>query len=195
MAIYEPLATTPLAADNQLMHSSTLPELVHLDDPALDVMIDFKKIKPFTVGLQESIDHALNEMKVSGTHVLLVTNNQSQILGIISTEDILGERPIKAMQERHITRAHVLVRMVMTPQDKVATLEFESLRHAKVAHIIHTLKALRQHYLLVIQPGSEHKQKVRGIFSSSEISRQLHMDISNSLGEAHSLAELKKRTG
>jgi CBS-domain-containing membrane protein len=194
MAVYEPLPTIALNADNILMHPSTLPELVHIDDPALDVMIDYKKTTPLNIDPHEPIDHALSEMKVSGVHVLLVVNSHKHVTGVISTEDILGERPIKWMQERHLKRSEVLVRMVMTPHDKLAALDFESLRHAKVAHVINTLKDLNQHYALVVQTDTAQKQKVRGMFSSSQISRQLHMDISNSLSEAHSLAELKKKT-
>ena len=95
MAKYEPLKTIKLSADNTYLHLHKVLELVHLDDPAFAVMTDFTQTSPRTIGPDEPMDNALNEMKIHGVHLLLVQDDHDKVIGIIASEDILGERPIK----------------------------------------------------------------------------------------------------
>jgi CBS-domain-containing membrane protein len=181
MASYVDLPTFTLPTENRLMQPEKLPELVHLDDPALFVMIDFKRVRPSYIDANERIDNALNEMKVKGVHWLLVIDQDERVIGFIASEDILGERPIKIMQQRHIARKDILVKMVMTGAEELMAIDFTYLKHAKVAHIINTLMHAQKHYALIIEKRDPDHVDVRGLFSSSQISRQLHMDINNAL--------------
>lgn len=176
MPKYETLPTIPFKR-SPVAHPVELPEIVHLDDPALAVLIDFKLTKPPIVSPELPIDNALNEMKISGVHLMLVTNEDKNVIGLIGTEDILGEKPIKLIQERRINRHEILVKMVMTNESDIVAFDFETLRYARVGNVIKTLKELHQHYALVIKFNSENKLIVRGLFSTSQISKQLHMDI------------------
>lgn len=189
---YQPLPTLVLKPGIGYFHPLELPAITHWEDPALHIMVDFKYIKAATIGPDESIDAALHEMKACAYHVLLVVSKELKVLGLISSEDLLGEKPLQAIQERRIARADISVRMVMTPQDEVVALDIESLRHAKVGHIISTLHASKQHYALVIKMDEQaHAQIVRGLFSSALISRQLGIDVTSDLSEAQSIAELQ----
>jgi len=194
MSKFDSLETTKLDADSTFLHPTHLPEVVHMDDPALDVMIDFKQIRPATIGPNEPIDDALNEMKLKGVHLLLVTNRNQNVLGLISTEDILGEIPILLTTQKRIPRADILVKMVMIPQKDIIALDIETLRNVKVGNIVNTLQTNNSHYALVVRQNEQEKtQFVRGLFSSSQISKQLHMAITNSITEADSVAELRER--
>ncbi|WP_244897094.1 hypothetical protein [Candidatus Coxiella mudrowiae] len=46
MARYESLKTIKLSPETTFFRSHKLPELVHLDDPALAVMTDFSQMPP-----------------------------------------------------------------------------------------------------------------------------------------------------
>lgn len=192
MASYSDLKTFPLNNNNQLLQTKQPPELVHLDDPAIDVMQDFSRCRSIpTTHSNEAIDNALNEMKLKGVHWLLVTNDQAQVLGFIATEDILGEKPITLMQQRRLARSEILVRMVMTLPSDIRVISAASLKHAKVAHVLNTLKHAHKHYALVVADAKASPQQLIGLFSSSQISKQLHMAISNSINRQANIAPTK----
>lgn len=176
MAKFELLPTHPYHP-SPCAHPIELPEVVHIDDPALMVMIDFKQSKPPLISPDAAIDHALNEMKISGVHLMLVINKQEQIIGLISSEDILGEKPITLIQERRISRPEILVKMVMIPANQIIAFDMDDLRHARVGNVVNTLQQMRHHNALVLKTNEKGQTLVRGLFSTSQISKQLHMDI------------------
>lgn len=194
MAKYETLPVTKIdALTAKLPTYTSLPELVHLDDPALAVMVDFNLFPIGTVDEGESIDHALNKMKIDGVHLLLATNNQNCVVGVVSTEDILGEKPITILQERRIDRQQICVSMIMTEASDIIAFDFDVIQNAKVGHIVNTLKSRQQHYALVTSSNiDQNHQIIRGLFNTSQISKQLHMDVAN-ISFAKSIAELKKQ--
>lgn len=194
MVKYENLPTLSLQNKEVCLRSQTLPELVHLEDPALSVMTDFSQTTPTTISPEETMDDALNEMKVKGVHLLLVTNSAKDIVGLISSEDLLGEKPIQIIQENRIQRSQVLVRMIMTPLDEVTAFDISVVEHARVGNIVNTLQALQTHYALVVQNhNATQKQTLRGLFNTSQISKQLHTNIASSITKAQTLSELQKR--
>lgn len=189
---YHAIPTIHLHAGAGYLQAHELPELVHWEDAALHAMVDFKYIKAEAINPDEAIDTALHEVKKCSFHVLLVVNAEQEILGLVSTEDLLGEKPLKAIQERRLPRAEISVQMVMIPREEIVTLDLESLRHAKVGHIIETLHAHKQHYALVVKTDEiTDAQTVRGLFSASLISKQLGRDITSAVSEAQSIAELQ----
>src|SRR3990167_3546219 len=177
MSSYENWPTIELSTNNTLLRPEAMPELVHMEDPAINVMVDFKLAKAFTIHLHEAIDHALNEMKINGVHMLLVIDGE-KLVGLVSTEDILGEKPIMMTHERRIPRERICVETVMTPVTDIIVFDIESLKHAKIGNIIQTLKSKNQHYALVVRNINHDEQWIRGLFSSSLINKKLHRNIS-----------------
>lgn len=189
---FAPLPTLSLQAGTGYFHPVELPEVIHWRDPALHAMVDFKYIKAETISSHEAIDTALIAVRNCSYHVLLVIDHDHKILGLVGAEDLLGEKPLQAIQERRLPRADITTQMVMVPQHEIIVLDTEALRHAKVAHIVETLHAHRQHYALVVKIDEESgAQMVRGLFSSSLLSKQLGWDVTSDLSEAHSIAELQ----
>ena len=186
MAKYEALPTTAILPNGIMLHAHHLPELVHMDDPALSVMTDFTLTPPHTVKPDDTMDHAINEMEISGVHLLLVLNDEGHFQGIISSEDVWGEKPIKLIQERRIHRDQVLVHTIMVPYSDITAFDFSIIKSAKVGHIVKTLSEHKQHYALAVSPSIDHHnmQMIRGIFTASQISKQLHADISDVFGSA-----------
>lgn len=175
---YQVLPTLHLNANSPYFHTGELPELIHIDEPALNVMLDYKHTRAITIDPNAPIMDASIEMKACGVHLLLVTDEEGRVVGLISSEDILGEKPVKITREKHISRADMKVRMVMTKQEEIIAIDYEVLRLAKVANVIQTLKQAKQHYALVIEivPHTQ-AQIVRGLFSLSQLSKQLAINI------------------
>jgi CBS domain-containing protein len=170
--------------------------LAHLDDPAMNVMTDFKKISPVTIEPYSSIQTALRKMKVAGVRLLLVPDEADHIAGIITAGDIQGERPIKVIQETRAAFRDIRVDRIMTPLDRVEGMDMVTVRDARVGHIIVTMRKLEQHHLLVVEVDRENRQhRLRGLFSTSEISRLTGYDITEPEYAAHSLAEVRHELG
>ncbi len=188
---YQALPRVHLLANNFYSQANDLPELVRCDDAAMRVMTDLRKLRAITILSTDTIEAAATEMNACEVHMLLVRNDEHQIKGIITSEDLIGEKPIKIAQERKIHHDKVLVGMVMTPQDDMLALDIESLAHAKVGDIVETLHEMRKHHAIVVEYSAEKEQHiVCGLFSATQISRQLGKDITSVLGKAHDLAQL-----
>lgn len=152
---------------------------INKDSPALQVMTDLEKVVAVTTGPDVNIDTANQQMMTSGVRLLLVTdkqvvtNKQDQVIGLITANDILGERPMKYLQQTGGKHADILVRHIMTPREQLEALDIKDVANARVGDVIATLRNVgRQHALVLsIIPGEA--QSICGIFSSTQIGRQL----------------------
>lgn len=182
---YSPRQTITLPADLRLEHPEGLPELVHLGDPAMLVFTDFCRVRPVTITADKTIDHALQKMKKSGIRLLVVIDENHHMVGFISAYQILGDKPVRLEEANRVNHSQITVGMLMKPRTQIRVLELRHLRDAKVGHIVSTLHDLEQLYLLVVD-----KDMISGLFSASQISRQLGSSIIDLQEPAHSLAEL-----
>ena len=194
---YEILPITQIPRETKLVAPNLPPEVAHLEDHALDIMIDFSQIQPITIQSKDSIAIAENEMKNRDAHLLIVTDSQKNIVGIVGAEDLLGEKPIKIMQESRIPRNEIPIKMVMRKQKDVIAFDIDELQHAKVGNIICTLREHSRHYALVVEINKDKHNKqhimIRGYFSAALMSKQLHMNVMDYITQAQSLAELQQR--
>ena len=74
MINYEPIPVLELSQDNTLLKTHELPELVHLDDPALTVLIDFYQAAPSTIKNTATMNEAIHDMELHEVQLLLVMN-------------------------------------------------------------------------------------------------------------------------
>ncbi len=190
---YHALATVQLGSENDYYKAGDLPEIVHADDSALDVLFDFKHTKALTIGYEKPIFEARQEMTFCGILVLLVVDELGQAVGLISSEDILGTKPVKISQEKDMQRADIKVSMIMTPCEKLTAISIQDVESAKVGHILETLIENKCHYALAVDVDADTDKKiVRGVFSLTHISRQLDIDPATQARYATSLAKLKQ---
>lgn len=190
------LSSTPLKPHATFEHPPVPPELIHLDSPGVTVMTDFKFVHPVTVSPETGIDDALGKMKTAGVRLLLVTNDLNEVVGIITANDIMGEKPIKIVGETRINRSDINVSTIMTAQPDISVLDMVSVRNAQVGHIIETLHQLeRQHVLVVEIDRATKAQRIVGMFSISQISKFLGRNVRDEVIPAHSLAEIVQQIG
>ncbi|MDN5871183.1 MAG: CBS domain-containing protein [Nitrococcus sp.] len=173
-------------------HPTEPPDFVHWNSPAVEVMTDFRIVHPITIPPDVSIDTALEKMKQAGVRLLLVVNEQQVIIGVITARDIQGERPVKLVQETRIPHSAIHADAIMTPQPEIIGLNMISVRNAVVGHIVETLRQLERQHVLVLEIDDVTKsQTVRGLFSTSQIRRQLGEKVLADIVPAHSLAEMQ----
>jgi len=187
-AKFKPLAYSDLSNNTQLAHSSNsaVPE-----DSALVVMTDLNKIKAFTVEATASIDFANSKMIASGVRLLFVMNADDELVGLITASDLFGETPITHMQKHGGRRENILVQDIMTPRAKLKTLQMTDVLKARVGDLIETMKDFgRQHILVVDKPDGKSNERICGLFSTTQISRQLGIEI-NLSPRASTFAEFK----
>lgn len=191
---FEALPTLELKSESTNLYSNSLPELVHLNDPALNVMINLRNLLAGIIHPKDTIDTALEEIKKSKITALAVVSREGQLLGMIAGEDILGSKPIKLLQERRIERSKITVDMIMVPLAECVALDYHDAELTKVGNVVITLKQHKSHYALAVDTSNESTQKIVGVFVLSQIAKQLHMDLSDSIDSAETLLELEKRS-
>ncbi len=188
---YTPLTTHPLSGCKTIAANKHLPEVAHLDDAAIDILIDFTVATPITIGADRSMVEARRMMEDSHNAICLVTDDSECILGIIALQDIIGSKPVKILNEARIERKELKVKHIMISVAELEALDFDALTDVKVGHIIATLHEIQQHYILVSEKTDE-QIELRGIFIDSQISKQLGVSI-RSNAQHLSVAELQHK--
>jgi CBS-domain-containing membrane protein len=171
-----------------------LRENVSLDDPASVVMTDFKVVTAYTIFPLETIEDARAKMIHRGVRMLLAVDDQNHILGLITATDLTGEKPMQVVQTQGIRHADVMVKDIMTPREKLETLNVDDLSGAHVGDVVATLKAHGRQHALVVERGADGAQILRGMFSTTQISRQLGAAVETA-GVARTFAELGVELG
>lgn len=157
--------------------AQVLPGRVTLEDPALNVMTDLQKVSVITVRAKTPLEKAHDKMKRYGVRTLLVLDESDKVLGLLTTTDILGEKPMRFLQQMGGTHADIIVRDIMTPQRELEVLNWQDVSSAKVGHVLATLKAAGRQHAMVVEEREGVPQAVRGIFSATQIARQLGVKI------------------
>lgn len=168
----------------------SLPQRVGFDDAAVNVMTDLKQVSAVLIRPGDSIDEANRRMIQRSVRLLLVVDENRKVLGVIIATDILGEKPLQVIAERGCRREDIEVRDIMTPQQRLEVLDMNEVHGAKVGHIVATLKASGRLHAVVVETDQKGKQTVRGLFSATQIARQLGVTIQTS-EVAHTFSEIE----
>ena len=173
-----------------LPDDSYSPKPVRVDSPAIDVMTDLQQVSAATVDARESIAQASQKMIARRVRLLLVVDANDQIEGLITARDTMGEKPVKLLQERGGKYVELTVGDLMVPRNLIDALDIDTVSRAEVGNIIATLKnSGRQHALVVESDRVSGGEIVRGIFSATQIARQLGVAIPI-FEVAHTFAEI-----
>lgn len=164
------------------------------ESPAVEVMTDLRRVAAVTVAFDALIDVANQKMIDHGVRTLIVVDDHRHVIGVVTSTDILGEKPMQIMRERGIRHAEILVHSVMTPADRLEVIDLQAVLKARVGNVQETLKRSRRQHALVVDRATDGRPLVRGIFSATQIARQL--DIAPSPPEVgHTFAEIETAIG
>jgi CBS-domain-containing membrane protein len=147
------------------------------ESPAIAVMTDLTRVAAAVAAPATTVAEANRHMIRRGVRMLLVLDEQQQLVGIVTATDILGEAPVALAGERGVRHADILVSDVMTPADRLEAFDLHTVQHALIGHVVASLQKKRRHHALVTQQAVDGSLEVRGIFSLSQIARQLGMPL------------------
>ena len=187
---YEPLPLRELGA-NAGFRRPTQPQAsrVSAESPALQVMTDLARATPATIRPQAPLAGANQFMITRGVRLLLVIDELETVLGVITATDLLGERPMLVATERGLRRDELTVADVMTPAERVQVIALADVEGARVGHVLETLRRAGRQHALVIDFAE--RAMVRGIFSLSQIARQLGVTLPAGGEVARSFSEIE----
>jgi CBS-domain-containing membrane protein len=178
---YPPLDFARLAqGSGYAQPTQIVPDRVTMDDPAQHVMTDLRSVTAVIILSGDSVDEAHRRMIQRGVRLLMVVDQNRHVVGLVTASDILGEKPMQLVTQRGIRREELLVRDIMTPQAELEVLDLHDVRSAKVGHIVATLKRSGRQHAVVVEHDHSSRQTVRGLFSATQIARQLGVDIATS---------------
>jgi len=167
-----------------------LAERVSMDSAALEVMTDLKQMSAVLVRASDTVAHARQRMRDRRVRMLICVDVAMQVEGLITLTDIVGEKPIQVTQSRGISNAELLVRDIMTPQARLEGFGFDEVSRARVGHVVESLKRAGRQHALVLEVDGQRRQFVRGVFSATQIARQLGVQIQTT-EVAHTFAEIE----
>jgi len=160
--------------------TQAVPDRVALDDAAVSVMTDLTRVTAVIILPGDTVDEAHRRMIHRGVRLLLVVDQDRKLVGLVTASDLLGERPVLAASERGMRREELMVRDIMTPQERLEVLDMADMRAAKVGHIVATLKKAGRQHAVAVERDTGGRQLVRGLFSVTQIARQLGVVIQTS---------------
>jgi len=170
---YSHLAVQPSIGTMRICRPEQGQPGVTMDSPAMLVMTDLKRVAAAVVSPHDSMDAAHAHMMQRGVRMLLVVDGTQDLAGIITATDILGEKPVSVARDRRIRHADIRVSDLMTPAERLDAFDMHTVQAARVGQVVASLQRARRHHALVIQRTAEGGSEVRGIFSLSQIARQL----------------------
>jgi len=192
---YSAIKPVALQADSGYAQpSQAMLERVRIDSPAVDVMTDLTRITAVIILPGDTVDEAHRRMIQRGVRLLLVVDADRRVRGIVTANDVLGEKPVKTAVQQGVHRSDVQVRDIMTPRVELEALELREVEAATVGHIVATLKAAGRQHTLVVDQNAEGRQRVRGVFSATQIARQLGVVITTE-AVARTFADIEASLG
>ena len=174
-AIYKPLPMTKMGPGITVQAPGAYaPKPIRADSPAIEAMTDFRHVAAATIRAGATIREATHVMIARGVRLLIVVDADRIVQGLIAASDTMSERPINLSRERGVAHGELTVADLMLPRSAIDVLDIGVVLRAEVGHIIATLKeAGRQHALVVDRDQLTREEIVRGVFSVTQIGRQL----------------------
>ena len=170
--------------------TQVFPNNVNINDAAMSVMTDLSKVSMVVTRPNITMDVANAKMIRYGVRMLLVLDSNDNIAGVLTASDILGEKPIRFLQNMGGTHADILVRDLMKPQRELEVFSIEDVKKANVGQVVASLKAAGRQHGLVVAAGNDGKQTVCGIFSVTQIARQLRLGLAEMFAEVEAVVSL-----
>jgi CBS-domain-containing membrane protein len=188
---YAPIPSQPMRRGAVVRQpASEAPHRVALDDPALSVMTDLSRVPTVLVDPDADIQTAMRTMIQRNVRSLFVVNRDNQIVGLVTATDLLGEKPLQYIQEHGGRRSDIRVRELMTPRARLEVLPLVEVARSRVGHVLATLRRVGRQHAMVVEDDADGRQVVRGVFSATQLERQLGQPIATG-SVAHTFAEIE----
>ena len=174
---FQILPHKPVSSKTLIMHDQGRSNPISLDDPASSVMTDFQHIRPFSISSKALIEQINQKMIACGVRLLFVTDDNEIFQGLVTYTDIFGEKSVQYVQEHGGLRDEITAMDIMTPLNQLQALLISDIMNARVGDILTTIKNNSRQHLLVVMNQADDTQVIAGMFSSTQMEKQLEMKI------------------
>lgn len=144
---------------------------VGMDDPATRLITDFRHVRPFSIEPTARIGEANDRMIACGVRLLFVIDGKGELQGLITSTDVLGEKPVKYVQEHGGRRDDIVVHDIMTPWHQLEVFPAMKLAHASAGDLVESMKALDRQHMLIVDEDERGGEFVSGLVSTTHIER------------------------
>jgi CBS-domain-containing membrane protein len=155
--------------------SGSRPFNVRPDAPATLAMTDFRSAPLITTTFDASIYDSLNQMKLSGARFAFVLGPDRQLVGSITSYDILGEKPVRYMvsvgcSETTGAWRDVQVENIMEPVSEWPVLDYSQVAKMDIARVAAIIaESGRRHIVVVEAAADSNARQLRGLFSETRL--------------------------
>lgn len=162
---------------SNILVPSNDPWQVELKDPAVTVMTDFRVRAVFRVDAEDTIDEALQKMKVAGLRIGFVYDaSTEQINGMITSYDIMGEKPMRYLQsvgfaDRGVTHKDIKVKDIMEKVEDWVSVDMHNVETVTVQGVLDAFQRTGRTHLPVLDSVQGKEHRLRGLFSSAKVLR------------------------
>lgn len=144
------------------------------DDPALTAMTDFRERSSVTVQDRDPIDAALEHMKHAGVRSAFVVEERSRaVVGLITAYDIMGDEPMRYVQDHRTRRNEVLARDIMKPLPDLRCVDIRDVERSTIASLARTFDETGLTHVPVVEHDEHGGQRLRGLLSAARVRKLL----------------------
>lgn len=177
MSQFHVISASALAGKARLVaHPEPQPLERLLAEPALTAMTDLTRVSAVTVRADELLDVAHQRMLERRVRMLFAVDHAGFVVGLVTSNDVLGEKPMQIVRERGVRHDEIRVQDIMTPADAVEAIDIEDLGGARVGDIVETMRAHGRQHALVMRRDAAGPQ-ICGVFSAADLSRRLGVPV------------------
>lgn len=180
-----PLATMSVAPDLPTVQRSCLPH-----EPALNLLTDLRHSACVVASHRDGLDQTLHLMLRAGVRMVFVAGADGQLVGMVTAEDIQGERPVVRASSQKVHHGELTLSDVMIPVSHWDTVDLAQVRTARLGDVAATMHEHGLRYLLVTQTKNG-STMLRGLFSARRLEMAMNTTIEPDL-HSRSFAELEQ---
>ena len=185
---FQPLSLSSVGAAPSLpgvRRSSASP-----DEPALALFTDLQQGACVVANHADGLGDTLHLMMRAGVRMVFVRGGDGALVGMVTAEDLQGERPVQRASNHHVPHRELTLADVMVPLAQWDAVDISQVRRARLGDIAATLQAHGLRYLLVTQTKMG-ATSLRGLFSARRLEMALATRIEPDL-HSRSFAELEQ---
>ena len=179
------LATMSVAPDLPKAQRSCLPQ-----DPALSLLTDLHHSACVVASHRDGLEQTVHLMLRANVRMVFVSGADGQLVGMVTAEDIQGERPVVRASSHMVRHGDLTLADVMNPVSRWDAVDLAQVRTARLGDIAATMHEHGLRYLLVTQQ-KEGGTVLRGLFSAHRLEMALNTTIEPDL-HSRSFAELEQ---
>ena len=164
-----------------------------LAEPAIGLMTDLSHAPCVMADHMDALEPTLHTMVSAHVHMAFVTDVNERVIGLITTQDLQGEKPLQRAMADHVRFQELNLEQLMTPVARWPAISSAAVARARVGDVVCTLQEQSLRYLLVIDHEPE-GPVLRGLFSARQMEAALGMEIRADL-HSRNFAELEQVLG